>query len=317
MIEYTTTVIPEDPGTCKEALALLTRVFGAEEVELEERQLGGYETAYNTDILFTAKEDGVMIGTIYLTIPKSFPRIGGASGMCTAPEARGRGAGKELFRMMVEAFDRLGVETAFLGTSNPFAARLYSEFGFSFITGSNVMARRTGKPLYDFYKTFYEPSAVTYQRGNASFRIPMIPLVLMRGRDMLMDANTGIFSSVSITQYSCMGLFPRYLELEKKGGAFFGARLASGALCAMASVMPAPQGYLMDAFAFPGFESEIPNLLTLCDELYPDNTAVIADVDTAKAEMFKMLGYHADVRVDYPVSFATVPCKVWRKDKNT
>jgi hypothetical protein len=85
----------------------------------------------------------------------------------------------------------------------------------------------------------------------------------------------------------------------------------------MASVMPAPQGYLMDAFAFPGFESEIPNLLTLCDELYPDNTAVIADVDTAKAEMFKMLGYHADVRVDYPVSFATVPCKVWRKDKNT
>ena len=208
MIEYNTTVIPENPERRKEALALLTRVFGVEEVALEEKQLGGFETAYNTDILFTAQEDGIMIGTIYLTIPKSFPQIAGASGMCTAPEARGRGAGKELFRMMVEEFDRRNVEASFLGTSNPFAARLYSEFGFSFITGSNVMARRTGKPLYDFYKTFYTTSAVTYQKGNASFRIPIIPLVLMRGRDMLMDANTGIFSSESITQPSCMGLFP-------------------------------------------------------------------------------------------------------------
>lgn len=314
MIDYNTIIVPENPAGSRDAIALLTRVFGAEEAALDKMQLTGCETAYNTDVLMTATEDGVLLGMIYLTVPKSFPQIAGASGMCTSPEARGRGAGKKLFQMLTEECDRRGVEAAFLGTNNPFAARIYFECGFSFITGTNVMARCAGgKPLYDFYKTYYAPSAAVYQKGDPSFRIPVIPLAAARGRDLLMDANTGIFSSAYFTEPSCMGLYPRYLELEQKGGAFFGARLPSGALCALASVLPTPQGNQADAFAYPGFESMVPDLLTLCEETYPDTVARISDADTAKAEVFASLGYQPESSEEYKTGFASVPCRLWRK----
>lgn len=313
MVEYFTTIVPENPARAVEAVGLLSRIFGEQEGLLEQEQLGGRETPYNADILFSAKEDGVLLGTCHLTIPHVFPQLGGASGLCTAPEARGKGIGKNLFRMMVEESDARGLHTVFLGTSNTLAAGMYAQFGYSFITGTNVMSRTFGKDLIEFYRTFYSPSAVTYLKGDASFRIPVIPLVAARGRDMLMDANTAIFSNAVITQQSCMGLYPRYLELERRGGAFYGARLTSGALCAIASMLPTPTGHRVDAFAYPGFESTLPGLLDMCHAADPDCYAQIASVDEAKAAMFATLGYRADEEADYPVNFFTVPCRIWRK----
>ena len=313
MIEYATTVIPENKAICREALELLALVFGKEESLLEAEQLDGYETACSTDVLFTAKEDGVLLGTCHLTVPHAFPRLGGASGLCTSMQARGKGIGKKLFGMMVEESDSRGVDTVFLGTSNPVAAAMYAQFGYSFLTGSNVMARSTGRSLLDFYRTYYSPGPATCQKGDASFRIPVIPLVLARGRDMLMDANTSIFSSAVLTQPSCMGLFPRYLDLERKGGAYYGARLASGAICALSSVLPTSLGNRVDAFAFPGFEKELLDLLSLCEAQHKDCYAEVVEADAAKAEMFASLGYRPDAMVDHLVNSLRVPCRIWQK----
>jgi GNAT superfamily N-acetyltransferase len=313
MVEYSTIVVPENPSACVEAIGLLSRIFGETEGRLEEEQLFGKELPFNTDVLFTAKEDGLLLGTCHLTIPHSFAPIGGLSGLCTSEEARGRGVGKNLFRMAVEEADARLVQTLFLGTSNPMAASLYMQFGFSFVTGSNVMVRCTRKFLSDFYQDSYSPSPVTYVEGDASFRIPVIPLVLSRGRDLLMDANTAIFSSAAVTQPSCMGLYPRYIDLMANGGSFFGARHASGALCAMASRMPTPAGTRLDAFAFPGFEPELPGLVSCLPTPAEDGYAQIATADTAKESMFAALGFQPETCVDFSVSVFKVSSRIWRK----
>ncbi len=312
MIEYDKILIPENPSECEEAIRLLSCVFGEAEGRLESKQLEGGELLFNTDVLFTAKEGGMMLGTCHLTIPRSFATLGALSGLCTSKEARGRGIGRNLFRMAVEDADERGVETLFLGTSNPMAAGMYMQFGFSFVTGSNVMVRYTGKTLLDYYQKYYYPTSISCVPGDASFRIPIIPLVLSRGRDFLMDANTAIFSSTVVTQPSCMGLFPKYLALAAEGGSYFGACHPSGALCAMSSMLPVRYGTRVDAFALPGFEPELPGLLSCCLESVDDAFAQIAITDSAKEAMFAAIGFEPGVCETYSAGAFSVPCRIWR-----
>ena len=279
------------PFAAQEVLSLWAQTFGAAEAELERPQVDGSETKENLDILYTGRKDGVLMGTIHATIPRMAPTLCGLSGMCVIPESRGTGLGRILFTKILEEIDGQGVEAAFLGTSNPVAAKLYHSLGFSFLPGSNVMVRYKNGDTVDFTKSVYgpKPEKVTILPGSPAMRIPMIPLVLHRGKQKLLDCNAGLFSSSEVTQVSCMGLYPKYTALD----GFWGAVSEAGVLGAMASVQKTELGNRADFFCCDSFCETVGQLLDACRQSCGDIYLQLAETDTEKRRIAEQLGFRA------------------------
>ena len=297
------------PFNCKGMLSLLENAFGLEEAALEKPQLDGSETEYNSDIVYIAHENEKVLGTIHATIPHAWPKIAGLSGMVTAPEARGTGLGRKLFGEIVKDIDSLGVETTFLGTSNPIAQKLYSSFGFSYLFGSCVMMRTVKGGFVDFDREAYgeAPKNIAVREGAPDMRIPIIPLTLQRTKQILLDCNTGLINCNLMTQCSCMGLFPKYMDLKSKGGSFFGAYSDSGVLGAVASVIPTDDGMRCDFFYADNFESAVAPLLNACRKSVGEVYFQIANGDV-KANLVKEFGAVARSELFYEHKGLLIPC---------
>ena len=303
-------VVPYDASA---ALKLLEDTFGYEEVVVEAPQLMGAEAAVNTDIVWEAWEGDQLVGTIHATIPKACPSICGLSAMATHPSVRGKGLGRILFAKIIEEFENQGVTAAFLGTSNPIAAKLYHSLGFSFLSGSHVMVRYCHGDTVDFCREHYMPirENCTVLKDDSSIRIPMIPLVLMGGNTKVLDVNANLFHRDFVTQRSCMGLYPRYDQLLKNGGHFYAAVDETGIVGAILSTMPTEQGIRADFYCCNGFEGLLSKLMDACeDAVYLQ----IAECDTKKQEMAKKLGYSpvADVQL-LPCGDIYLPFRFWKK----
>ena len=280
-------IVPYDASA---ALKLLEDTFGYDEVVVEAPQLMGAEVAVNNDIVWEAWEKDLLVGTIHVTIPKSCPTICGLSAMATHPSVRGKGLGRILFAKIIEEFESQGVTTAFLGTSNPIAAKLYHSLGFSFLSGSHVMVRYSHGDTVDFCREHYAPVCkdCSILSDDSAIRIPMIPLVLMGGNTKVLDVNTGLFHRDFVTQRSCMGLYPRYDALLKQGGHFYAASDETGTLGAMLSTMPTELGIRADFFCCDGFEGQLSKLLSACEQ---DVYLQIADCDEKKQSIAQQLGF--------------------------
>ena len=278
------------PYDASAALKLLEDTFGSEEVVVEAPQLMGKEVAANKDIVWEAWEGDQLVGTIHVTIPRSCPTVCGLSAMATHPSVRGKGLGRILFAKIIEEFEHQGVTAAFLGTSNPIAAKLYHSLGFSFLPGSHVMVRYCKGDTVDFCREHYVPvrEECRVLKDDSAIRIPMIPLVVMGGITKVLDVNTGLFHRDFVTQRSCMGLYPRYDALLKKGGHFYAAVDENGTVGAILSTVPTDAGIRADFFCCTGFEERLPQLLDACaDTVYLQ----IAEFDTKKQELAKTLGF--------------------------
>ena len=280
-------VVPYDASA---ALKLLEDTFGYEEVVVEAPQLMGAEASVNKDIVWEAWEGDLLVGTIHTTIPRSCPTICGLSAMATHPSVRGKGLGRTLFAKIIEEFENQGVTAAFLGTSNPIAAKLYHSLGFSFLSGSHVMVRYAHGDTVDFCREHYAPvrKDCNILTDDSSIRIPMIPLVLRGGNTKVLDVNTGLFHRDFVTQRSCMGLYPRYDTLLKNGGHFYAAVDDSGIVGAILSTMPTEFGIRADFFCCDGFEGLLPKLMDACNE---NVYLQVAECDTKKQELVQQLGF--------------------------
>ena len=299
------------PCDAAAVLRLWADTFGAAEAALEAPQLDGSECDHNLDILYVATEGDTLLGTIHATIPHRCPTLAGLSGMCTAPAARGTGLGRILFTKILEEIDSLGVETAYLGTGNPIAAKLYHSLGFSFLPGSNVMVRYKRGDTVDFTRRVFDPvpTQVRILPGDPSLRIPLIPLVLHRGSLKVLDRNTGLMSSREMLQRSCMGLYPKYAALS----GFWGAVSDTGTLGAVASIAPGEAGETVaDFFCCDSFIQTLPQLLDICRQ-QGATCLHIADHDTGKQALATQLGYRPCESTAIQVGAFTLPAKVYRK----
>lgn len=303
-------VVPYDASA---ALKLLEDTFGYEEVVVEAPQLMGKEAAVNKDIVWEAWEDDQLVGTIHTTIPKISPTICGLSAMATHPSVRGKGLGRILFAKIIEEFESQGVTTAFLGTSNPIAAKLYHSLGFSFLSGSHVMVRYHHGDTVDFCREHFSPvrEDCSILKDNSTIRIPMIPLILLGGNTKVLDVNTGLFHRDFVTQRSCMGLYPRYDTLLKNGGHFYAAVDEDGVVGAILSTMPTEAGTRADFYCCDGFEGLLPKLIGSCN-----NTMYlqIAECDSKKQELAKKLGFSPVGEVEMlPCGDVWLPFRIYRK----
>lgn len=282
-------VVPYDAS---HALKLIREIFGEEEALLESPQLTGAEVEENTDIVYEAWEDGVLAGTIHATIPKMQPAICGLSAMCTATSHRGKGVGKLLFAKILEEIDGLGVQTAFLGTGNPIAAKLYHDFGFAYMMGSGVMERYVIGNNARFRQNYTErPESYQIIPGSAAMRIPMIPLIVCGGRQRVLDINTSLYNCSMVSQLSCMSLYPRYEQLVKDGGKFWGVVSNTGVLGAVLSAKPTKQGIRADFYCGQGFEDTISELMAVCLKAFPDAYMQVADMDIRKQPLVAGMGW--------------------------
>lgn len=282
------------PYDAAQSLHLIEQVFGSDEAELETYQLNGSECAHNTDIVYEARENGQLLGMIHATIPKNAPTLCGLSAMCTAPQSRGLGIGRLLFEQIVREIDQQGVETAFLGTGNPLAAKLYRSTGFSYLIGSGVMVRCCGEDITDFIKRTFlsEPQQLRLVSGSPALRIPMIPFIVQGGIQKILDINTGLFNSGFITQLSCMSLYPRYHALTQKGGNYWAAVNEHGIPCAMMSILPTQCGLRMDLSCSQNICDSIPQVFASILEREAPVYMQIADIDVKKQQLAQRLGFH-------------------------
>ena len=283
------------PFDAAEVLQHLEQIFGIEERLLEECQLNGSESDLNRDIVYLAYENNTLLGMIHATIPLSTPYVAGLSAMFTTDAARGKGLGKILFGKIVEEVSSHDVRLTVLGTSNPIAAKLYAQFGFGFCPGSNVMARFSKGNMVDFSRDYYQKIQGTAKilRGDPSMRIPMIPLVLQTNFGLILDINTSIFNCATITERSCMGLFPRYVALRKQGGDFYMVFDEAGTLGAVGSVSPQEGGlFRADFFSLPAFEPVIPELIDKIEDTFGKVYFEIACNDNTKERILKENGFN-------------------------
>ena len=149
--------------------------------------------------------------------------------MATRPDYRGRGIATRLCEQAVEEFVAQGGEAVFLGTGNPDAARIYHRLGWRRIAGTNVWARvTTGDSPEEYLADYFRaPGQVNIVPGDASLRVPMIPLLVTPHDWQVLDGNLPVpmLSTRYAVQSSCMGLCRKYYDLVKRDDtAWFAAK---------------------------------------------------------------------------------------------
>ncbi len=281
------------PNYDKRAIDLWAEIFGESEAKMEEIQLNGSEAEHNTDILITAQENDAILGTIHATIPMKTPSLCALSGMCTTTAARGKGVGRILFSKILDEIDSLGVKVSVLGTSNPIGSKLYASLGFRYLSGSHIMVRYLEGDTVDYIKNNYSiPSEnISIVHNSPAIRVPMIPLIAFVQDQLILDINAGIICSNTVTQKSCMGLYPKYETIAKNGGDFYACFDDNGILGAIITSMPTSKGLRTDFFALDGFWDILPEILVTNNILKPNTYFEITELDRQKIKIIEDMGY--------------------------
>ena len=307
MIDYRNFKAPNCEKEKDMVLRLLGETFGEQEEVLERKQLSGSESDYNDDYLFTAWEDGKLLGNIHLTVNKKNKAFGCLGGLVTVPESRGKGVATKLFADACEMFDNLGGKLLLLGTGNLMAARMYEKFGFKFISGTAIMYRAKDSSLFDFCKNIYSEKEYEIREMDDGCRVPIIPLIAERGRDILMDANANLINNLYATQISCTGLYPRFLKIKENGKVLV-AKLKNQAVSAILTEKINGEIHNIDLFAYPGYENVLPELLQKVISSGLKYSAIICKKDTAKLELFEKFGFERKGEYDYEFNNLHMPC---------
>jgi len=265
--------------------------------------LAGGEVQHNVDTVYTMRDSEKLVGTCHLTVPRHDSCIGGLGEVATSKEYRGQGIAGKLCERALFDFAESGGEALFLGTANPAAAKVYEKLGWEKIDGANVYVNLVReKSIGRFYEDYYCSGEVRITPGDASQRIPLIPLIVYPHETSLLDANTDIYSTNYKTQESCMGLYPRYSKYEQnKGSAWFCAVDKNGGLAGLSTAKRTGGKCNVDGFVYPKHERILTKLLLEAIG-WADRSCVIqaqaAANDVLKQSVFASLGFCVCCRYD-------------------
>ena len=210
-------------------------IFGPDDPDIPIGVFLGEEADHNRHVVLAERDGDVLAGTAGIMTPRVNREFAGIGEVATRPEFRGRGIANRLCQQALDEFTEQGGEVVFLGTENPAAARIYHRLGWRRIAGSTVYANVVNgtspeEYLVDYFRT---PSPVNIVAGDASLRVPMIPLLLTPHDWQVLDGNlpTPMVSTRYAMLNSCMGLCRKYYYLVKRDDAeWFGAKTSDGRL---------------------------------------------------------------------------------------
>ena len=172
---------------------------------------------------------------------------------------------------------------------------------------ANITSRDTPEAfLVDYFR---KPGEVTVVPATAAVRVPMIPLLHAPHDWQVLDANAGMYSTRYCVQYSCMGLYRRYLAAVAGGkGDWFCARTADGRVVGLATVCGSGTACQVDGFAHPYFAAAWPDLVAAATQRAAvrgagECRAMVCVEDEEKRALFEGLGFreasaHSDFVLD-------------------
>ena len=259
----------------------------------------GSETDHNRLTVYLERQAATLAGTCAITVPKKHPILGGFGEVATRPELRGGGIATRLCGRAVEEFRAAGGQALFLGTVSPTARRIYHRLGWRKLAGAEVMANISTRDtpegfLVDYFR---EPGEAVVGPATPAVRIPMIPLLHAPHDWQVLDANAEMYSTRCSVQYSCMGLYRRYLAALAGGrGEWFCARTADGRVVGLSTVHVSGAACQLDGFAHPYFAAAWPDLMAAAMQRGAargagECRAVVCVEDEEKRSLFEGLGF--------------------------
>ena len=259
----------------------------------------GSETDHNRLSVYVERQAETLAGTCAITVPKTHPILGGFGEVATRPELRGSGIATRLCGRAVEEFRAAGGQALFLGTSSPTVRRIYHRLGWRKLAGADVMANISSgdSPEAFLVDYFRAPGEATMVPATPTVRVPMIPLLHAPHDWQVLDANAGMFSTRYCLQYSCMGLYRRYLAALGGGkGEWFGARTTDGRIVGLATARRVGPACQVDGFAHPYFAAAWPDLMAAVMQRAAawgstECRAVVCVEDEEKRSLFEGLGF--------------------------
>jgi len=294
--------IPIESKLADELFAFWKRIFGTEEPDIPLGVFLGDETAHNRLIAYVERDGDTLMGTCGTTIDKSNPRLAGFGEVATEPKYRGRGIATRLCNQALEEFRSQGGEAIFLGTGNGDAARIYHRLGWRRMAGTNVWANVTsGDSPEDFLVDYFrEASATSIVPGDASLRVPMIPLLVTPHDWQVLDGNLPVpmTSTRYDTQNSCMGLCRKYYDLVSSDNTeWFAAKTSDERLVGITTARMVKSNVChVDGFTHKRFQDSWATLIGASIEWGKSRGAVgfaarLSVEDEEKQGMFESLGF--------------------------
>ena len=231
---------PVQEELARELFDFWEEIFGPEDPDIPIGVFLGDEADHNRHVVLFERDNGNLAGTAGIMTPRANREFAGVGEVATRPDYRGQGIANRLCQQALDEFAEQGGEVVFLGTENPAAARIYHRLGWRRIAGSTVYANVVNgtspeEYLVDYFRT---PSPVNIITGDASLRVPMIPLLLTPHDWQVLDGNlpTPMVSTRYAMLNSCMGLCRKYYYLVKRDDAeWFGAKTSDGRLVGIAT----------------------------------------------------------------------------------
>ena len=259
----------------------------------------GSETDHNRLTVYLERRAETPAGTCAITVPKTHPILGGFGEVATRPELRGSGIATRLCGRAVEEFRAAGGQALFLGTSAPTVRRIYHRLGWRKLAGADVMANISSgdSPEAFLVDYFRAPGEAAVVPATAAVRVPMIPLLQAPHDWQVLDANAGMYSTRYSVQYSCMGLYRRYLAALGGGrGEWFGARTTDGRIVGLATARRVGPACQIDGFAHPYFAAAWADLMAAAMQRAAawgstECRAVVCVEDEEKRALFEGLGF--------------------------
>ena len=182
---------PIDVPLAKELFAFWVEIFGPEDPDIPIGVFLGEEAEHNRHVVLAERDAEVLAGTCGIMTPRANPEFAGIGEVATRPDYRGQGIAGRLCRQVLDEFAANGGEAVFLGTENPDAARIYHRLGWRRIANSSDYANIISGASPEEYLSDYfrKPSPVKIVPGDASLRVPMIPLLLAPHDWQILDGN--------------------------------------------------------------------------------------------------------------------------------
>ena len=314
---------PVGEELAQELFAFWEEIFGPEDPDIPIGVFLGEEADHNRHVVLSERDANVLAGTCGIMTPRANPEFAGIGEVATRPEYRGRGIAGRLCRQALDEFTENGGEAVFLGTENPSAARIYHRLGWRRIANSTVYANITSGASPEEYLTDYfrTPSTVNIVPGDASLRVPMIPLLLTPHDWQVLDGNlpTPMVSTRYAEQNSCMGLCRKYYYLvrplsPREGGReraqrdrrgmpaaeWFAAKTADGRLVGIATAyIDAHNACHIDGFIHRRFNDSYPALINAAIDWCTQRDAArfvskLSVEDEEKRAEFEGMGFRND-----------------------
>lgn len=257
----------------------------------------GQESRTNLDLFYRATADDSLAATCHLTMHRQDSCLGGLGEVATADAFRQRGLATELCRRARDEFTQRGGRALFLGTVNPAAHRIYERLGWQSIPKTTLMVHLSGgeSPASFLDGYFSGATATSIEPLSTAARLHVIPLCIAEYNSQVLDANVELLSTTAQRQNSCMGLYPKYQQLQANGGEAFGAWTTSGRLVGVSTVRIVDGVAGIDGFTHDKFSTAMASLLQRAIDWAVSEgaacQAMLASIDGEKQAAFEAVGF--------------------------